>query len=142
MNPAETGIKTVEVSRQELLAKLRENLGTHKELFAESVKGYEDAKLARLRDIQTAANAAVTRNTEGTRKLVHEAYSAYTLLQRPQDHSESYELAIEIMTWEKKDKVELSINDFQSYVRDKWNWKGQFRDSVVNFAAAHTHRVG
>lgn len=140
-NTAETSIEKVNVDRQELLSKLQANLKTHRELFAESCRGYEDTKVSRLRALQAATNTAVSNNTEVNRKAVHEAYNAFSQLQRPVDHSESYELAIEIMKWEKKDNVDLSINDFQCYVRDKWNWKEQFRNSVLNYAAAHTHRV-
>lgn len=141
MNIADTGIKTVKVNRADLLKKLQENLETHKELYAEAVRGYEDAKVTRLRELQSAVNAALTSNTEPNRQRVHEAYGELSGLSRPQDHSESYLLAIDMMTWETKEQVELSINDFQCYVRDKWNWKHEFRNSVSNYAAAHIHRA-
>lgn len=140
-NAAETSIDKVKVDRQELLAKLKANLTTHKELYLEAVRGYEDAKVALLRELQGAVNKAVSNNTEDHRRGVHVAYEKFSNLQRPQDHSESYELAIEIMVWEKKDHVELSINDFQCYIRDKWNWKVNFANSVKNYASAHSHRV-
>ncbi|MGD9726573.1 MAG: hypothetical protein AB7V39_09270, partial [Nitrospiraceae bacterium] len=94
-------------------------------------------KLATLADVTAKASAD---NTEANRRLVHEAYNSFARLDKPQDYSESYELAIEIMTWERETEVKLSINDFQCYVRDKWNWKDQFRNSVLNYAS-HSHSL-
>lgn len=140
-NKGDTNIKTVTVKRDKLLATLKENLATHKELYEEALKGYKDAKVTKMIALHGAAEAAVNSNTEENRRAVHVAYNAYNTLARPQDHSESYELAIEIMTWEIEDNIELSINDFQCYVRDKWNWKDSFRGSVMAYANDHSHRV-
>lgn len=134
MSLADTGIKTVEVSRTELLAKLQDNLTSHKALYEDALRGYHDAKVANLKKLNVATNKAVADNSEENRKAVHEAYHEFSTLERPQDHSDSYLLAIDMMTWEKKDKVELSISDFQCYVRDNWNWKASFHNSVSNYS--------
>lgn len=141
MNKYDTNIKTVNVNRSQLLTTLESNLKTHKEVFREAMKGYQDAKITKMIALHGAAEKAVNSNNEENRKAVHEAYSTYANLRRPQDHSESYELAIEIMKWETEDTIELSINDFQCYVRDKWNWKEQFRGSVTAYANDHSHRI-
>lgn len=138
---SDTGIKTVTVLRKDLLNTLQENLTLHKELFAESMKGYKDAKISRMNDLSLAASQATRENTQPNRKAVHEAYNAYAHLSVPQDHSESYELAIEIMKWETEEKIELNINDFQCYVRDRWDWKNSFVGSVNAYANDHSHRV-
>lgn len=138
---SDTGIKTVTVNREKLLLTLNENLKTHKELFTEAMAGYEDAKLTKMSNLATATSQATRENTQSNRKAVHEAYADYAHLSRPQDNSESYELAIEIMKWETEEKIELNINDFQCYVRDRWNWKDAFKGSISTYAAGHSHRI-
>lgn len=138
---SDTGIKTVTVNREKLLHTLKDNLTIHKEVYEEAMKGYEGAKITKMVDLSTAASQATRENTSSNRKAVHEAYTAYAHLSRPQDQSESYELAIEIMKWETEEKIELNINDFQCYVRDNWNWKDAFRGSVSAYAGAHSHRI-
>ena len=136
-----TNIKTVTVLRKDLLTTLEGNLTTHKEVYEEAMSGYADAKVTKLSELHIVTSQATRENTEANRKAVHEAYARYAHLSRPQDHSESYELAIEIMKWETEEKIELNINDFQCYVRDKWDWKNSFKGSVVAYANTHSHRV-
>jgi hypothetical protein len=138
---SDTGIKTVTVLRKDLLTTLRENLKTHKEVYEEAMKGYQDAKITKMSNLATATSQAMRENTQANRKAVHEAYNFYSNLSLPQDNSESYELAIEIMKWETEEKIELNINDFQCYVRDRWNWKAAFRGSVNAYANNHSHRI-
>ena len=138
---SDTGIKTVTVLRKDLLITLEKNLTTHKEVFEEAMKGYEDAKITKMANLSTAASQATRENTQANRKAVHDAYSSYSHLSRPQDNSESYELAIEIMKWETEEKIELNINDFQCYVRDRWNWKDAFKGIVSAYANDHSHRI-
>lgn len=138
MNRSDTNIETVTVKVSRLLTTLKENLEKHKADYETAMAGYRDAKATKLAALNEATNKAVTNNTNENRKAVHDAYNAFSRLERPRDHSESYELAIEIMEWSTEDEVELSINDFQCYVRDKWNWKQAFAISVANYAN-HTH---
>jgi len=132
---SDTGIKTVTVLRKDLLATLMENLKTHKEVYEEAMKGYQDAKITKMSNLATATSQATRENTQTNRKAVHEAYNAYAHL------SESYELAAEIMKWETEEKIELNINDFQCYVRDRWNWKDEFKGIVSAYADNHSHRI-
>lgn len=140
MNSVDTNIKSVKVDRKKLLETLKANLEAHRAAYKDALEGYYDTKAMKLAALNAATNTAVESNTEETRRAVHKAYEAFSRLSKPTDHSESYELAIEIMKWEEEDQVELSINDFQCYVRDKWNWKNTFAASVQNYAK-HTHSL-
>jgi hypothetical protein len=138
---SDTGIETVTVLRKDLRNTLKDNLKTHKEVFAEAMKGYEDAKVSKMLALSGATSQATRENIQSNRKAVHAAYQAYSNLAKPVDNSESYELAIEIMKWETEEKIELNINDFQCYVRDRWNWKAAFKGSVSAYANDHSHRI-
>lgn len=140
MNRADTNIKEVKVNRKKLLETLQTNLTSHKAAFEDALAGYYEQKNQKLAALAKATAAADANSTDDTRRAVHHAYHEFSSLPKPQDHSESYELAIEIMTWEEENEVKLSINDFQCYVRDKWNWKDQFRASVLNYAN-HSHSL-
>lgn len=140
MSKADTSIKEVKVNREKLLATLKTNLETHKAAYEDALSGYYEEKDRKLAALHAATTEATANSTDDTRRAVHKAYESFSRLPRPQDHSESYELAIEIMTWETETEVKLSINDFQCYVRDKWNWKDQFRNSVLNYAS-HSHSL-
>jgi len=133
--------RKINVDRQELLVKLKQNLELHKELYAEAVKGYEAEKTVKLRTLAGVTEQAAKHPTEENRKQVHVAYRSFSSLERPTDNSESFLVAIDVFTWEKDEIVELPLDEFQCYVRNEWDWIGQFRGSVAAYAGDHSHRL-
>lgn len=126
-NFQETAVKTVIVERKRLASTLASNLETHQREFAEARRGYESTRIDLIRKLKDVAVVASSADTESNRKALHEAYGAFSNLEKPVDHSNEYKQAIQVMEWETRDKVELSINDFECYVQDSWNWKRQFK---------------
>ena len=135
-NYKETAVKTVNVDVGRLKVTLQKNLETHKKEYKEAMEGYRDARQNAIQRVAEAATAAVANNTQETRKALHEAYSAFSRLERPQDHSSSYEQAIALMDWETNKTIELSINDFECYVRDSWDWQRSFKNIYANYSAS------
>jgi hypothetical protein len=129
MNHHESAVKTINVERARLQATLATNLEIHKKEYAEARAGYEEKRLELLRTLAEATLFASKREnqTEEARKAVHVAYDAFRNLDRPQDHSNEYEQAIALMEWETREKIDISISDFEKFVRDNWHWKGQFK---------------
>jgi hypothetical protein len=139
-NFQETAVKTVQVDRGRLATTLRENLSTHRREFLEARTGYDAKRLELIRTLaEHALHASKLGNqTDEARKAVHESYSEFRDLEKPQDHSNEYEQAIKLMEWETRDTVELSINDFESYVRDNWNWKNSFKLAHSNYTTPNS----
>jgi len=126
-----TAVKTIQVQKSRLQTALTTNLETHKKEFQEALEGYYDA--------QTQAIAALSRATSKGQgrenvKHIHELYREFSDLERPVDHSKDYEQAISLMDYEIRDIIELSINDFECYVNDNWNWKGRFQQSFSKYS--------
>lgn len=44
----------------------------------------------------------------------------------PESHVEDYDRVIDLLTYTVADKVELSIKDFEAYVRNNWTWRQSF----------------
>lgn len=131
-------MQTVTVEVKRLQATLKENLETHKREFREAMIGFE---LARKEAIAEVANVAgrCDHTSEG-RKLFREAFNAFNTLDHPRNYSKSYEQAIDLMEWETRDEIELSVADFEKYVRDNWTWSGSFKKSLANYSP-HTHSL-
>lgn len=134
-NLKETAVKTVIVERKRLQATLSENLEIHKKEFAEAMGGFESARLDLVFKIKEQATLAAEANNSANRKKIHEAYSEFSLLERPVDNSNSYVQAIALMEWETRDKIELSINDFEAYVQDNWTWSKSFKHAHSNYSS-------
>jgi hypothetical protein len=134
-NLKETAVKTVNVEVNRLQEKLKENLETHKKEFEEAISGYREKRLELCRALRDTTQVAVEKDTTFTREAVVEAFHKYNRLERPQDHSNSYEQAIALMEWETKDVIELSINDFECYVGNNWQWQVSFKNAHKNYSS-------
>jgi hypothetical protein len=44
----------------------------------------------------------------------------------PEEHTEDYQRAIDMLTWDLSDTYELSEGDFDQYVNDNWGWARSF----------------
>tara|TARA_R110002072_G_scaffold51190_1_gene137051 strand:+ start:471 stop:806 length:336 start_codon:yes stop_codon:yes gene_type:complete len=103
-----------------LLETLRTNLETHVSAYRDAMRGYRAAMIVELEKLLAAAQAG--------RNVDHELD-----LERPSDHSDSYEQAILLMEWETRDELELSVNDFECYVCDNWDWSDTFRRNLRQY---------
>lgn len=126
-----TAVKTVEVSKDDLAAQLKKNLEKHRGEYAEAMVGWKGERRALIVVLRDACN-----NHGEKIDVINEAYSDLEDLEEPEDHGESYVQAIELMKWETRDTVTLSINDFECYVRDNWGWKGRHQVAVRNFTSS------
>lgn len=135
MNPeGYSAVKTLQVSRSRLLTKLQENLEAHKVDYREAYEGYLALQEAAIADVAAAANAFEDAQDRGEAlRRLQESYSKFNTLDVPVDHSGDYEQAIEVMGWEERETVELSINDFECYVRDNWSWSRRFQNTVTSY---------
>lgn len=120
-------MKTVQVDREKLLATLKSNLAKHKKEYEEAVEGFKASRLELIKTIQAAATLAVNENTSFARKGLESAFEELKRLANPVDYSGSYEQAIMLMNWEERSTIDLTVDDFESYVRDNWNWRSAFK---------------
>lgn len=138
MHASDSAVKTILIERSRLQATLTANLEIHKREYAEAKAGYEEKRLELIRALAEHALHCSKKenNTEKSRKAVHVAYEAFSRLEKPQDHSNDYEQAIALMEWETRDKVEISISDFERFVRDNWTWRAQFKLAHSNYTVS------
>lgn len=137
-NFEETAVKTVTVDRDKLKEKLRENLARHTQDYVEAMEGFRDARRQAVSKLHAAAGAFD--GSEESVLSVQRAFGEFNGLAEPQDHSKDYDQAIALMDWEQREQIELSINDFECYVRDSWSWKRRFAESVINYKASAARR--
>lgn len=109
-------MKTVEVSKVELVKKLQANLQTHKADFDIAWDKFREQAAhnfeQRLHQIKEAPKGA--------------QLDLWVNLVVPEDHSDDYVRALEMLEWEVNDTVELQEHEFKQYVQDDWGWKNAF----------------
>lgn len=128
LDDSRTAMKTVKVDKARLKSTLTENRETHKREFGEAMSGYWDAFVGELTKMQEMVKAKDL-NVEHSVRLA-----------RPVDHTTDYDEALAVLDWEKQDEILLSMNDFQCYVRDNWDWRDEFKGTHAAYSGGAGRR--
>lgn len=109
-------MNTVKVRRDELMKRVEENRGRHRAAVEEAVTNYRKQAIVELDAMLAEAKAG--------RKIRR----AVTLVE-PQDHTADYDRVLDMLKMSTDEVIELDSHDFAQYVRDEWEWFGQFAHS-------------
>ena len=127
-NSEKTALKTVKVKRERLKTTLAENKEKHQREFEEAMTGYHARRESLASDLVNAAAAfAENPKDRDLETNLQQAYHALSGQTRPSNYSKEYQRAIQLADWEVADEIELSINDFNCYVLDEWDWTRGFK---------------
>jgi hypothetical protein len=115
-------MKDVEVAKAEVIKRLEENKTKHQTTYAEAVDAYK----ARLLQVGEQL-------VEDLRKGLSVDPFALGRLPVPEEHSNDYDTAIDMLTMEHRDFILISSADFRTYMRDEWNWQSSFTANTVSY---------
>lgn len=107
-------MKTIKVNKNDLLAKLKVNLETHIKDYQEACRGYRAEAVRALDNRVNQLERGETVDVE-----FHD-------LEVPKSHEKVYRVVIGMMEMSIEDVIELSTQEFQSYVQDDWDWKADW----------------
>jgi hypothetical protein len=110
--------RSVNVSRLELLKKLRENLDLHCAEYASAIADYQERLLA---DLKLAVKKVA--KVHDVNDLVNFSFS----LPYPKNYEDEFTQVIEMMEMSVDETIELDSNSFRAYVKNEWSWGQNFR---------------
>lgn len=113
-------MKSVRVKKIELLDRVGKNRKAHRDRFLKALDGW---KKEAVRVLEDAYESAKSGKLEDVR----------VFLQRPDDHTDEYDRAIEMLAMEVSDEVEIDADDFAHLVQDRWDWMSQFMTSTAYY---------
>jgi hypothetical protein len=125
--PERASMHTVTMSKSKLMDALRTNRDAHRAMFEEALEAYRVTVVQELDRRLKDAKAG--------RK-----YDGFMRLEQPVDHTDDYDRVILSLDFSLFDEVELSMQDFNQYVRDNWSWKEQFLTTSNNYIASANAR--
>lgn len=111
------------VDKTKLIDKLKENREWHRAEFEKAYEGYRKAMIATLEK-----NLEAVKNGNGKVEV-------HIGLVRPQDHTDDYDRAIQMLEWEQASTMELTLQEFTQFVQDDWGWKQQFTSTNASYIA-------
>ena len=109
---------------EELLGILRANLKDHKKIIKEAKAGYKKAIIAECKAKLDAAKKG-------------EDFDKHFKSTLPGDHSRDYERTIKMLEMTVDEELDLTGDQFECYVMDRWQWQESFlatTSAYSNFA--------
>jgi len=98
---------------KDLLETLKKNLKEHKQIVKEAQAGFKKALVAELQEMLKKAKKG-----ENFERRIHSA--------PPADYSRDYERTIGMLEMTTDQELELTGDQFECYVMDRWGWQQQF----------------
>jgi hypothetical protein len=106
--------QTIEIDKDALLKKLKENLIIYQAEYKEAVEDYN--KLV----IQFSNDLALS--------IVNKApFSPYLKTKEPADYTVKYEEAIDMLEYSVNQTITLDSVSFRAYIKNEWDWTNSFR---------------
>lgn len=119
----------IRVKKVDLLDALRKNREGHRAIFEEALEGYHKKVVEELE--RRLADARANKRFDVSIRLV-----------QPEDHTEDYDRAIEMLEMDLNDEQELSTQEFAQFVQDDWGWRQQFLTSNAMYSTAAMDELG
>lgn len=107
-------MEKIVVKKEELLDKVNKNLSIHKEEYGEAVE-----------NMKKEAQAYFKKQLSAIRK--DQNYDKGHNFTVPQSHEDDYKQIIEMLNMTVDNEIELTYNEFQQYVMDRWDWSHSFK---------------
>ena len=111
--------RSVNVNKEELLTKLRENLEIHKVQYEEALVDFKERLLSDLKK-----GVKLVGKTEAKDLKRFSISSPF-----PQSHEKDYVEVIEMLEMSTDDTINLDAQSFKAYIKNQWSWSVQFETS-------------
>lgn len=113
-------MQTITVNKQDLADKLVANRDQHAREYAEALEKRREqvieALAKRRREVMKGGKIDLVFN-----------------FPEPQSFVESYDTAINMLKWEQGETVDLTQDDFERYVENRWEWQRIFAASTQSY---------
>lgn len=117
-------MKSVNVRRDALLAKLKENREKHVADYEKSLIGYRIEVLKVLEKALEKAKGGEYDND-----------NLYVMEHMPENHTSEYDQVIAMMEMSVDEIITLEASEVQQYVLDQWHWKANFAATTTKYIA-------
>ena len=118
-------MRTVMVRKDELVGVLKKNRQQHGEVFEKAYGKFMQA-------VELELEHRLRRIRRG--KVVDLAIR----LPEPRNMEDSYDRALQMLSMETRDEIELSEQEFQQFVQDDWTWKREFTTTASRYGVLHS----
>ena len=109
----------ITVDKADLIERLKANRDEHRAEYDAACSVYRDRCIAEIENMLADARSGVIR-----RNLT---------LPIPEEHTEDYDRAIDMLEWAQSDTIELTQQEFATLVRNQWGWLSSFTATTSSY---------
>lgn len=120
-------MNTVKINKSELQIIIKENYEKYKNLYDASLQTYWEA-------VEKELNKGIQLVKKQLKDKTGPIYSFTVQAQMPDKNHDSYERILRMLELSVDTEIELSVNDFDKYVRNKWEWRERYMQSIYSNA--------
>lgn len=149
-------LQKITVSKSELLDIVKENKQKHDEIYDAAEKGYwldaEEYLKKYLKDQLAHLQKNHRRQVKDLKKQISKELKAveqkkkegYSYMRKPfpENHADDYEGTIKRLELSVDHNIELDTYEFDSYVRNKWQWRNSFLSTNSSYAVTGSYSLG
>lgn len=114
-------LNKITVDKADLIERLKANRDAHRAEYDAACEVYRERCIAEIEHMLADARAGVIR-----RNLT---------LPIPEEHTEDYDRAIDMLEWAQSDTIELNQQEFATLVRNQWGWLSSFAANTSSYTA-------
>ena len=111
----------ITVNKANLITQLKSNRDAHRAEYDAACLVYKDRCVAEIETMLADARAGVIR-----RNLT---------LPIPEEHTEDYNRAIDMLEWAQSDTIDLTQQEFATLVRNQWGWLQSFTANTSSYTS-------
>jgi len=119
----------IEADTAKVLAKLKENRAEHTAIVKEAKEGY-------LQKVEKALEKKLAQIRE--RNVI----SVQVALKPPQDHTDAYDVAIEMLEMHTQETITLDTDQVRCFMMDRWDWADGFYRANAAYSKMAEDKVG
>lgn len=113
---------TITVLKSNLIETLRQNRDEHKVIVEKAQAVYREKMIEEMERMLAEAKAG---------RPIRRAFS----LPVPEDHTEDFDRALQMLDWELGHHIELDEVQFAQYVQNEWGWARSFHANTGSYLA-------
>jgi hypothetical protein len=125
-------MKNVQIKRDELLAKLRENRDKHIADFNSARVKFYEKRSAAIQELSQADRDNTNQDILAVKRITP-LVSKLAAMPKPTSYENSYNRAISMLEREQRDVLEITDAEFAQYYLDDWQWRGQYAASTAGY---------
>ena len=119
--------RKVNINREKLIDKLKDNRTQHDHIYNEAREGFQTELRETMQNVGAWLVEAVEQgHGVWTLDIITDKVSALSEIDVPQNYLAAYDEAIELFEWDESPVIVLTWSEFRKFVLDKWDWQDHF----------------